>query len=460
MVVCFAFPPFKYWFLAWFGFVPLLFLMEEKFPGRNFLKGFLAGFVFYAFLLHWIYSVAGFFYLLIALYLALFWGIFFSLVFTFPKKTQVLIGACLWYFLEIIVRHLITGFPWILFSLSQWSLPETGSISAIAGSNGLSALIIGANLSLYWMIRYKKFSPVFVTSIIILILYCVATININWNIRDRFVKLAAIQGNSGYFGQNPEESFENYKKLTESLESEYDLVVWPESSYPAILEDNTEVFHYLLNKSYFFPILMGTMSERNNNLYNSAYYFNNGKFTIYSKRHLVPFGEYVPGRKFQVIQRIYSRFSDFLPEVKPGDTTGVFQLQPCKFSVLICFENIFPEIALQDTKSQDDFTVVITNDSWYGNSFGPYQHFAHNIFRAYETGRNIVQVSTTGITGFASPSGDVKIFQKNGKKLFVEGIMTILVPYSEYSKTVYSIVGDTGIFMLSLLITGVCLCRI
>jgi len=459
-ILCFAFPPFKYWFLAWFGFVPILFLMDEKSPGRNFLKGFLSGFVFYVFLLNWIYSVAGFFYLLIAVYLALFWGVFFSLVFTFPERTRILIGACLWYFFEIVVRHLISGFPWIFFSLSQWFFPKTGCISAIIGSNGLSGLIIAANFSLFWMIKYKKFYPVSVTAVIVIILYFAATFNISQEKRDTFIKIAAIQGNSGYFGQNPEESFENYKELTESLKSKYDLVVWPESSYPAILQDNAEAFNYLVNKSRSFPLLVGTMSEEKTNLYNSAYYFNDGKAVKYSKRHLVPFGEYVPGKSFQIIKKIYSQFSDIFPEVTPGDTSSIFHLSTCKFSVLICFENIFPEIALQDVKNHPDFTVVITNDSWYGNSFGPYQHFAHNIFRSYETGRSIVQVSTTGITGLVSPSGDVKIYQKNEKNLFVDGIMTILVPCTRKMKTFYSTVGDVGIFVVFLLITGVCLCRI
>ncbi len=439
--------------------MPLLFLFEEKHTVRNFFTGLLAGFVFHAFLLNWIFSVAGFFYLLLAFYLAINWAIFFSLVFALPEKTIVPVSACLWYFLEILRRFVLTGFPWLPFSLSQWNNPAIAGTVSIYGSAGLSCLIVAFNISFYRFLRRRGTISIPVILIIMIVSYAVSTIFAEYRGKTNFVSVAAIQGNTGYFGQAPEESFEKYRKLTDSIRWNPEIVVWPESSYPSIIDWNGSVIKYLKRKSFDFPVLVGTMSEENGNIYNSACLFNKGKIFRYHKTHLVPFGEYVPARHLSLIRKIYLRFAGGMPEIKPGSVIKTFEINDKNFSALICFENIFPEITAESARNQSEFFVVITNDSWYGNSFGPYQHFAHNIFRACETGRYVIQVSTTGLTGIVSNSGRFNVFQKNGKELFVDGIMNIRMQKTNDVRTIYTALGEIGISMIFLIITGVCLCR-
>ena len=460
LLPCFSFPPFKLWQIAWFGFVVVLFLINKVNPLKSFLQGLLAGFVFYSFLLNWIYSVAGPFYLFVALYLAIYWAVFFSIIFSLPEKNRVIIAGCLWYFLEIINQHLLTGFPWIFIGLSQWSNPATARISSITGSAGLSSIIIAVNFAVYEALRYKKFLSVFFTAVILFFLSWLSVILTAYHSPDfNFKTIAAVQANCGYFGQDPEQSFEKYSLITEKIPLTCDLIVWPESSYPAILEENKKAMEYLIKKSFHTPVLVGSISKENGNIYNSAYFFNNGNYYKYDKRHLVPFGEFVPGKRFKIVREIYKKFAGGIPEMKKGQHYQLFQLDSSKFLVLICYENIFPEMTVTSEKEPFDFIIVITNDSWYGNSFGPYQHFAHNIFRSFETGTPVVQVSTTGITGSVYPNGQVTMMQKEKKHLFVEGTMLVAIPDYDKMKTIYEMAGETFVAMIFLLLTGVYLCR-
>jgi len=457
-IPCFSFPSFKIWILGWIGFVPLLFLFDEKHTTKNFIIGIFAGFIFHIFLLNWLFSVAGFFYILIAIYLSLYWAVFFCLVFAFPEKTRIILGASLWYFLEILMQNLLTGFPWLPLSLSQWSCPATARIASVYGSAGLSGLIMGTNIAFYNGIKNRRVFQSFVIIAVVMFSYLISIYTGISDNSSTTIKIASIQGNSGYFGQSPEESFEIYRNMTNSIKEKCNLVIWPESSYPSILNKNPNVVDYLTQKSYIFPILVGSLSQDNDTVYNSAYLFTRGSVFRYDKKHLVPFGEYVPGKRFRTIENLYTRFAGFMPDISPGNKPGIFSIDSKKFLVLICFENIFPSITTASIDNDTGFIVVITNDSWYGNSFGPFQHFAHNVLRACETGRCVVQTAGTGITGIVSPYGDCKILEKNRKNLFIDGIMISDISLSNV-KTVYMFLQEIGIAIIFILLIGVVICK-
>ena len=138
---------------------------------------------------------------------------------------------------------------------------------------------------------------------------------------------------------------------------------------------------------------------------------------------------------------------------------SVFSVDNVRFSPLICYENIFPEISRNKVLNGSGFLVTITNDSWYGKSFGPYQHFAHNVMRAIENSRCIVQASTTGITGVVYPDGRVLEFSApDGKKLFVPGTFSSEV-YVENRSTFYTRFGELSMALACLILTGAIICR-
>jgi len=124
--------------------------------------------------------------------------------------------------------------------------------------------------------------------------------------------------------------------------------------------------------------------------------------TRYDKRHLVPFGEYVP-----LASILPYRW--FIPEgiafFTPGQSHEPVKIDAGKMGMLICYESIFPEIAREAVDKGAQLLINITNDSWYGFSSAPYQHLAISRMRAIETGRYLVRAANTGISAFIDPLG-------------------------------------------------------
>ena len=103
----------------------------------------------------------------------------------------------------------------------------------------------------------------------------------------------------------------------------------------------------------------------------------------YDKRHLVPFGEYVPlQRVFFFLDKLVTGIGDF----GRGEAATVFVGGSGRFSAMICYEVIFPAEVREFTRAGAQFLVNITNDAWFGRSGAPYQHLAMAAMRAVENG--------------------------------------------------------------------------
>ena len=122
------------------------------------------------------------------------------------------------------------------------------------------------------------------------------------------------------------------------------------------------------------------------------------------------------------------------------------------FGALICYEIIFPDEVI-DRNNQPQWLVVLTNDGWYGNSSGPYQHLVAAQMRAVEEGIAIVRSANSGISAIINPMGEIIKEIPLGKR----GIADVKLPYHSKVSTIYGHVGGGLINALMLLILGILL---
>lgn len=139
---------------------------------------------------------------------------------------------------------------------------------------------------------------------------------------------------------------------------------------------------------------------------------------IYDKSHLVPFGEYIPFKKWIPLEPVV-KFNGFAS----GDGAKTFEALGIKYSPIICYEVIFPGKIVSQEDEFPDVLINITNDAWYGFSAGPHQHFTQAVFRAVEEGIPMVRAANTGTSGIITPLGQVyeksNLFSDYEKKLAI-----------------------------------------
>lgn len=468
VLLSFAFPPRHYWPIAFFALVPA-FLTSYPRPRAEFFRGWLAGLVFYAITLFWLTKVAGVIYLLLAVYLSFFWGLFFFLVKILPASGLIPLTACTWFFLEIIASSLFTGFPWLVLGLSQYSNRFLLPLSAYVTVYGLSSIVVFFNLLFSFGWRRHYLYSWLATVPLLFFIVAAAHYGGKQTKINGWLKILLIQENiSSAQRFSPEEIFQAHYQTTKNLllKEKVDLVIWPESSYPDLLNMRVDLVRKLkeLTSRYSCSLLLGSLSQIGEDMFNTAYLFIGEKVQIYQKTHLVPYGEFLPGAKNPVIRKIFYHFAGYIPRLQYGKEFSVFNLpvegKNVRISVLICFENIFPEISRKFALQGSQAFFVLTNDSWFGQSQGPYQHFAHNLLRSAETGRYFIQSALTGITGIVSPcSGITSTLEKEGKKIFVRGYLRGTVPLVT-GQTFALRYGVLPLALVLLFITGVILCRI
>ena len=216
-------------------------------------------------------------------------------------------------------------------------------------------------------------------------------------------------------------------------------VIWPEGAYPWC--STPETMHYFPHVGPTTVVLGGDYRPKQNKVYNSLLVRapDQPLKYVYAKMHLVPCGEYIPFRDFLEI----CLPAQWLRKVTPGaqdfsDGPPQYALQCAglpPFRCLICYESIFPG-TIRNPKSSPSpksingrpsktneadpqWILNITNDGWFGDSWGPHQHFLSARFRAIEEGLSLVRVANTGISAIVDPLG--RIVQ--ALPLFQEGVL-------------------------------------
>ena len=469
-----SFPDFNLWILAWFGFVPLFFAIKNKSRGHAFLLAYFTGVIFWSVTIYWLVHVTLPGTILLVLYLALYFGLFGAVIsrtFLMPTFYHPVLIPSLWVILEYVRSYLFTGFPWALLGYSQYQNLTAIQIADVTGVWGVSFTLMVVNVAVKEMITYRlkvggykrKAKSFFIVVLIgLFMVFGYGFFRLSRKTEGARLKVSVIQANipQELKWDSRAKTFilDRYTQLTEkSAKDNPDLIVWPEASSPDILGEEAFVFPRIVSlaQKIRIPLLIGSVITEKGDYFNSALLIDrDGKIIQkYDKLHLVPFGEYIPLRNMlpflQTVVPIgdIARGKEYTIFKAPGSRLQATSL----FSVLICFEDLFPELSRRFVLRGAQFLVNITNDAWYKKTSAAEQHFQASVFRAVENRVNLVRSANTGISGFVTPVGRVISLVQDEKKekLFIGGTDTqeILIPEAKHL-TFYTRYGEIFIILL------------
>lgn len=425
MLMPLAFAPFYFWPLAFICPSILLLQWNNVSPKKAAIQGLFFGLGFFSIGISWVYNslhvygqasvpLAGFITALFIGYLSLFFmGLGYSLNRLCPTRSamkNLLIFPVLWVIFELLRTWLFTGFPWLLLGYSQTTTWLRG-FAAIVGVYGISFIVVFINgmlVRLYENRQHLSLTPVF--SILGIVIAGWFLSSIHWTDRTgQPLKITMIQGNIKQELKWQIEQFQNslwlYGRHTQA-HWDSDLIIWPEAAITLPLHMAKEITEELNTaaQQHHSTIITGIPVVKPGEAYNAMIALGAGS-GIYYKRHLVPFGEYIPLRPvFTYLARgMQIPMSDSLPgpqKQDPLNANGVL------IAPYICYEVAYP-IEFLMALPQAQLLLTITDDSWFGHSIAAAQHIQMSQMRSMETGRYMLFSSNTGITAVIDPMGNI-----------------------------------------------------
>lgn len=234
------------------------------------------------------------------------------------------------------------------------------------------------------------------------------------------LRVAVIQGNINShekWSGDMSITMEAYERLTlQAIADGAELIVWPETVFPYTLNHprNSYLRQFVseLAKEHGVTLLVGALYEDSEgHSYNALYLVaSDGTISndVYAKRHLVPFGEYVPMRN--VIMTLIpplAELSALGEDTYAGDAPAVFETEYGSIGSLICFDSIYEQLTVDSVRDGANLMVVSSNDSWFYDSAAVYMHCAQSQLRAIESGRFFARAANTGISAIITQNGEV-----------------------------------------------------
>ena len=416
-------------------------------------------------LLGWLHNVTWFGLFLLGPFVGLFVGSWFLAVWwTIPRlaghRALVRIGAMLglaglWVVLEWFRGILFGGFPWLPLAASQWQRPFILQVAAYAGSGATSFILIVFNLGAAAYVHraffegvtgFKKRTPEFSVALLVLMGGSFPFLADTFNQQRRpLVRVALVQPyipqNEKWDGARATEVLHTIENVTldAARRGAPQVIIWPEAVTPWALYRDPNVQEWLesMAKRTKKPLLLGCVYTQRSGQPDEAWY--NGAFVVdpvqglepagYAKRKLVPFGEFIPLRpvlgwieKFAPIGGDFQRGTDATPLQLPVGSRRV------PVGVLICFEDIFPDLARDSALAGAEVLAVLTNNGWFGEGGAAYQHATHSVLRAIETRRPVIRCGNGGWSGWIDEYGSIRVnLQDENGSVYFRGAQTLAV---------------------------------
>jgi apolipoprotein N-acyltransferase len=361
--------------------------------------------------------------------------------------------AVVWVALEMTVSHLLSGFPWNLLGVSQYRLTPLIQLASLMGVYGVSFLVVwfavALSLAAFRLLHRPALRWACVNELALPLL--AVAVAAAWGFRqmwrapaaDRAIRVALIQPSipQRLIWDHREDSnrFNQLLELSDlALAARPDLLVWPETAMPAFSAENYRAITNLVGSHQVCMIfgaddvehVPAVNDSEDIRCYNAAFLFGpDGRYVDrYRKQRLVIFGEYVP----------LSRglpFLKWLTPIEGGFTAGAgpiaFEMAGlrCKTSVLICFEDVFPDSGRRHARDDVDFLLNLTNDGWFDETAAQWQHAANAVFRAVENGLPLVRCTNNGLTCWIDPVGRIRqILSSRVQDVYGPGFLTSRIP--------------------------------
>lgn len=372
------------------------------------------------------------------------------------RRVMVPVGvAAFWVALEMIRGRFLSGFPWNLLGTSQWRQAPLIQMAGVTGVYGLSFLVCWMSAALAGSLVMVAFRPQdrfawmaearlpLLTLLIALGTGFYRIMEVRRSEASSAPRMATIALIQPSIPQtllwDPSErgrSFAVASRLTgAALATRPDALIWPEGNFGVDAAGFRTIAGQVeaAGAAWVFSGI-DSDGEKDERVYNAAFLARamGGVETVYRKRRLVIFGEYVPLVRWLPFLRHLTPIGDGF---ESGDRPVRFELGRGTNGVvaapLICFEDVFPHGVAEHAGPGTDFLLELTNDGWFGRSAAQWQHLANVVMRAVENGIPIVRSTNNGVTCWVDSLGVVRDTLGQGGAAggeYGEGFLTIRVP--------------------------------
>ena len=327
------------------------------------------------------------------------------------SSSNILLFSGCWVLAEGFRSWFATGFPWLLSGYSFLDTPMA-SWAPVVGVYGLSLLLVMLSVSVaHWIKHPKQLTPSFFLAV------CIMVILASWPLKQvkwthpvgNVLRFSAVQGNipqEVHWNQDyVERIIHTYLRLSKRS-GKNSIVIWPENAIPVIYQDMPALVNFLNQQAHQDnnALVFGAPWQKNENYYNAVAVLGKGH-GHYLKQKLVPFGEYVPFQSW--LRGLIGFFNLPMSSFSKGPVDQkLIQLKGYPVAVYICYEAVYPDFAARLARGSA-FLLTVSNDSWFGHSAGPWQHFQMVRMRALETGRYLINDTNDSSTSLISPEGKV-----------------------------------------------------
>ena len=422
-----AFAPYSVWPLSILGLAWLFRQWQAATPARAFWLGFAFGTGLFLGGVYWVYfsmhvyghipwPLAGLLTLVFAMFLGLFPGLCGWLANRlFPDLKQAfpwLIYPVAWTLVEWMRSWLFTGFPWLNAGASQVGSPLSAYLPVV-GEYGVSLLVALSAALMISMVRSRGLSRAGgIVALVAIWLGALALQPMEWTRpAGKPIRVALVQGDIDQESKWDPQSFDSivshYLKLTRPYWG-VDVVIWPETAIPAFYDDVRDVVDALqqLAHDQGSDMLVGIpyRNKETGQYYNSVLSLGEEQ-RFYHKRHLVPFGEFIP------FQSSLEGLLDFMGLPMSGFSRGEAGQKPLlaghyRAGITICYEIVFND-EVRDSLPAANYLVNVSNNTWFGDSSMPFQQLQIISMRARESGRYVASVTNNGVTALVDDRGRI-----------------------------------------------------